>query len=54
MRILISTTMLLSLVLLSGCGGDGMVPEGPETKSSTAELTPEETATEMALQNASN
>ena len=53
MRILISATMLFSLFLLSGCGGSSdMVPEGPENKSSTAEMTPEETATEMELQNA--
>lgn len=54
MRILLSSTVLLSLLLFSGCGGDDMVPEGPENKSSTAELTPEEAAVEMELQNASN
>lgn len=52
MRILISATMLFSLLFLPGCGGDDIVPEGPETKSSTAEMTPEETAAEMELQNA--
>ncbi len=53
MRILLSVMMLFCLFLI-GCGGTpDMVPEGPETESSTAELSPEEEATEMELQNAS-
>ena len=52
MRILLSVTLLFSLFLI-GCGGGDTAPE-PESPDNSADLTEEEEAAEMGLQNESN
>ena len=48
MRTLNCVAVVLSFFLL-GCGDSGVIPEGPDAKPASIELTPDEQAVEMEL-----